>query len=145
MNMSQPNRILESTPIAGNEPDIEQQIVDVVYVDDDPLFCQIVSRELDKTTLSYRCFEDVAEALVFLESHDTRTLISDYRMPEMDGIQFLRGAQQLGNNVSTFIASAAGLHKDIEREVRDLNAQILLKDRFLESGFLRDLCTNPAQ
>lgn len=144
--MSQPNRIPESRPMACNDDSaVDPLIIDVVYVDDDPLFCRIVSCELDKTTLNYRCFEDVTDALQFLESCKTRTLISDYRMPKMDGIQFLRGVQHLSTDASIFIASAASLHSDIELEAKTLSARILLKDRFLESGFLRDLCSNPGQ
>ena len=121
---------------------VEKLLVDVVYVDDDPLFCQIIGRELGKTSLQYYCFEDITDAMWFLQTHQTRTLISDYRMPKMSGIQFLRETSHLTIETNVFIASASRLPQHIENEATSLGAGFVLKDKFIQSGYIEHLCTN---
>jgi two-component system probable response regulator PhcQ len=74
----------------------------LVYVDDEPALCRIVARVLARTGARVHTFTDPREALAFLQTTVVDAVISDYRMPEMTGIELL---QQLARDVPFFIIS----------------------------------------
>jgi putative nucleotidyltransferase with HDIG domain len=59
-------------------------------VDDDDLILKALARILDGAGFEPRCFRDPQEALGVLEEYAPVVVISDYMMPEMDGISFLK-------------------------------------------------------
>lgn len=66
-------------------------VIEVLYVDDELGILQAVKLSLEDTGI---CTIDTAEsaeqALTMLDSHSYEAIISDYDMPEMDGIELLR-------------------------------------------------------
>jgi two-component system, chemotaxis family, chemotaxis protein CheY len=62
--------------------------VNVLVVDDDVELCTLLSRFLEKHGYTVFSAADALQALDILERHSVSLVISDYRMPHMDGIQF---------------------------------------------------------
>ena len=66
-------------------------MISVLFVDDEPGLLQVVKLSLEDTGI---CTVDVAEsaetALTLLETNQYEIILSDYDMPEMDGIELLR-------------------------------------------------------
>lgn len=63
-------------------------------------------------------FTSPLQALAYLQDHPVDLIISDFRMPEMDGASFLGQARQLQPNSARIIISA---YADIEGIMRAIN------------------------
>jgi len=61
----------------------------VVAVDDEPSILNSLKRTLDAVNCELHCFEDAREALDFCRKNQPSLVISDMRMPAMDGLEFL--------------------------------------------------------
>ncbi len=64
--------------------------LDLVVVDDDSLTLEIVSWICRGTSTRFRLFEDSEAALKHLSNSMPATLIVDYYMPELNGLEFLQ-------------------------------------------------------
>ena len=79
----------------------------VLIVDDDELILRALSRALDGGGYETRCFLSPEEALLALESVEPTVIISDYMMPGMDGISFLKQARQRLPHATRILCTAA--------------------------------------
>ena len=64
----------------------------ILYIDDDPLQLRALRRALRDTPHDLQLFSDPFLALAHLSAHDIDVVLSDWRMPDMDGIDFLERA-----------------------------------------------------
>jgi response regulator RpfG family c-di-GMP phosphodiesterase len=62
----------------------------VLVVDDDELILKALARILESSGFEPRCYLSTAEALASIERDAPVVVISDYTMPEMDGVTFLK-------------------------------------------------------
>ena len=74
-----------TTPSAGGER--------VLIVDDDELILKALARILESAGYEPRCFLSPEEALAAMDGEAPVVVISDYMMPTMDGITFLKHAR----------------------------------------------------
>ncbi|WP_041453354.1 HD domain-containing phosphohydrolase [Anaeromyxobacter dehalogenans] len=65
----------------------------IFIVDDDELILKALSRVLELSGYETRCFLRPAEALEAIEAEAPVVVISDYMMPSMDGVAFLKAAR----------------------------------------------------
>jgi response regulator RpfG family c-di-GMP phosphodiesterase len=65
----------------------------VLIVDDDELILKALSRILESAGFEPRCFVTPEEALEAIEAEAPVVIISDYMMPTMDGVAFLKAAR----------------------------------------------------
>lgn len=80
----------------------------VFIVDDEPVVRKAVSLIIEQTGYSIQAF---ASATDFLEQHDSSQsgcLVSDVRMPGMDGMELLQRLQTLGRKIPVVMLSAHG-------------------------------------
>jgi response regulator RpfG family c-di-GMP phosphodiesterase len=62
----------------------------VMVVDDDDLILRALSRILTSSGFEPRCYRDPRAALAAIEADAPVVVISDYMMPELDGVSFLK-------------------------------------------------------
>lgn len=62
--------------------------VPILYVDDEPMYHKIMSLQLKDWNLKHAY--SAKEAIDILEAESIKIVLSDIRMPEMDGIELLR-------------------------------------------------------
>jgi response regulator RpfG family c-di-GMP phosphodiesterase len=79
-------RLASSDPIASAPAPGER----VLIVDDDELILKALARILESSGFQARCYLTPDEALAALEAEDPVVVISDYMMPTMDGVSFLK-------------------------------------------------------
>src|SRR5512135_759240 len=65
----------------------------VLIVDDDELILKALARILESAGYEARCYVTPEEALAVIESEAPVVVISDYMMPTMDGVAFLKAAR----------------------------------------------------
>lgn len=66
----------------------------ILLIDDEPSILKALRRSLRIPGCELDCYESPDEALRALDQHSYSLIISDYRMPEMDGISLLKIAKQ---------------------------------------------------
>ena len=79
----------------------------VLIVDDDALILRALARILDTAGFSTRCYLTASEALAALPGDAPVVIISDYMMPEMDGITFLKQARARAPGAARILCTAA--------------------------------------
>ena len=79
----------------------------VLILDDDELILRALARVLDAAGFSTRCFASSSEALAAIEREPPVVIISDYMMPEMDGITFLKQARTRAPGAVRILCTAA--------------------------------------
>jgi two-component system probable response regulator PhcQ len=93
----------------------------LLLVDDDPLVLMALKVTLGAmfpTGLRIETFEDPTLALARVREAPFDVILSDYRMPEIDGIQFLRAACSIQPHVVRMMLSAAS---DFDMVLRAIN------------------------
>ena len=79
----------------------------VFIVDDDELILRALARILDGAGFVSNCYLAPEEALAALEREPPAVIISDYMMPNMDGITFLKQARLRAPGAARILCTAA--------------------------------------
>jgi len=90
---------------------------DVFFVDDDIGICKLISEELKSIDCNVSYFTDATECLEHLQKQNCNLLITDVKMPVMDGLTLLSKTRRVTPWVSVMVITGFG---DIPMAVRAL-------------------------
>ena len=90
---------------------------DVFFVDDDAGILKLISEELEGINCRVSCFANAADCLAQLPKRNCNLLITDVKMPGMDGMTLLSRVRRLTPWVTVMIITGFG---DIPMSVRAL-------------------------
>lgn len=91
----------------------------IVLVDDEEMVLTSISSFLMlETEYEVNTFLSAKEAIVFIQDNDVDLVISDYLMPEMDGIQFLAEIKKIKPEVTRIILTG---YADKENAIKAIN------------------------
>ena len=90
---------------------------DVFFVDDDAGIRELISEELERVGCKVSCFANGADCLEQLGKQNCNLLITDVKMPGMDGMTLLSRARRVAPWVSVMVITGFG---DIPMSVRAL-------------------------
>jgi len=109
----------------------------VIFVDDEPRVCATVSKTLERVGIRARCFQRAKDCLEHLATQRCELLITDLRMPEMDGMELLVEVRQQMPWLPVLVVTGYG---DVPVAVRAMKAgaadfveKPLDRDRFLRT------------
>jgi len=80
----------------------------ILIVDDDPHFLRVLARILSGENFLVTSAGGACDALELIKSAQFDLVISDLRMPECDGLNFLEALRRDGNKVPVIILTAYG-------------------------------------
>ena len=80
----------------------------ILVVDDDPHFLRVLARILSGENYLVTSAAGACDALELLKSAQFDLVISDLRMPERDGLNFLESLRGSGNTLPVIILTAYG-------------------------------------
>ncbi|MGK5092537.1 response regulator [Deltaproteobacteria bacterium TL4] len=83
-------------------------VTTALLVDDEMRICRLLQRLLNAESIESLLAENGRVALELLEENEVDFIVTDLRMPEMDGLKFLRKARQLYPTVPIVVMSAFG-------------------------------------
>lgn len=114
---------------------------DLVIVDDDTIFTTLLKRQLRRSTISYRIFNDSVEALHFLQKARPHTLLVDLRMPVLDGVQLLKTLidDPQVSPPKTIVYSSCLPPPDVQKTIVSMQARLITKDQVLKNQALLHL------
>lgn len=121
----------------GSAPALYQRNMEILIAEDD-----LISRNLLKTTLkqfghSVKVFKNGADAWAEFDANPCRVVVSDWLMPEMDGLDFCRKVRQRPSTKYTyFILLTANVQQGNETYIEAMGAGI---DDFMAKPLDRDL------
>ena len=93
--------------------------MDVLLVDDDARIRQVLSRLLKSTgTMTIHEASDGEEALDTLLNIQAQLILTDYHMPRMDGISFVRALRARGDQTPVIMVSGHSESHDIVLAIR---------------------------
>ena len=103
------------------------ETIRVLYVDDEPALLELgkLFLELDKIFF-IETFTSASDALVQLKTQRYDAILSDYQMPEMDGITFLKQIRASGNKTPFIIFTGRG-REDIVIEALNNGADFYIQ------------------
>lgn len=117
---------------------------DVFFVDDDAGIRRIITDELKRLGCKVSCFASAIECLEQLPEQDCNLLITDVKMPGMDGLTLLSRVKRVAPWVSVMIITGFG---DIPMSVRalKLGAVDFIEKPLDRKEFLHKVKTIPKQ
>lgn len=125
----------------------------IVLVDDEDMVIASISAFLMlETDWDVHGFTSPEEAIKHLESHRADVVVSDYRMPKVDGIQMLRRAKELhpaaarvlltghaGKQSAIQAINCVGLYQYLEKPWDNSQLHLVLKSATERTALLRTL------
>lgn len=107
----------------------------IVLVDDEPMVTQALAAFLElETEFQVETFQDPKEALKFLEANRAHVVVSDFMMPEMNGLEFLSLVRDMDEDLPRVMLTG---YADKENAIRAINQVGLFQ--YLEKPLDNDL------
>src|SRR4051812_32943607 len=89
----------------------------ILVVDDEPNLRRVLSAQLERDGYDVHTAEDGEQALVVLREHHIDLVITDLRMPKMDGMELLRRAVAIDPGLPVIMVTA---HRPVHNPVEAL-------------------------
>lgn len=83
-------------------------MIKIQLVDDEPQILKALQRALRLQDWEIHAFSDVNQALDALTEHEYAVIVSDYKMPHVDGITYLQFTKQRQPNAMRLLLSGHG-------------------------------------
>ena len=107
LNQANDQDQIQVTPASHKSADVEFT-GRLLVVDDDPHFLRVLARILSGENFLVTSAAGACDALELLKSAQFDLVISDLRMPECDGLNFLESLRGSGSTVPVIILTAYG-------------------------------------
>lgn len=121
--------------------------LNVLYVDDEPINLKIFAM-LFKQQFQTIVASSGYEAMEVLEAHpEIEVVVSDYRMPEMDGLTFIQKAKQIYANKTFYMLSGYEILPEIQEAldsglIEEYFVKPVDKAKILEAIMPKTSCEN---
>ena len=87
---------------------MNQQKQRIFFVDDEPKICEVVCETLEESGFEVSCFICAADCLEQLHSPACDLLVTDVKMPDMDGMELLTEAKRLAPWIPILVITGYG-------------------------------------
>ncbi len=95
-----------------------EHLMAILYVDDEPINLELI-RIIFKKTFTVYTTETAQEGIAILNSHsEIKVVISDMKMPGMDGIEFSKEVRELFPNIVFIILTGYDISSEISEALK---------------------------
>lgn len=107
---------------------IHNSSIAVLHVDDEPFFLEITRRYLDmiKAPIALSSTTSPIEAIEMIAKENFDVIISDYEMPEMNGLELLNNLKEKGYDIPFIILTGRG-REEVAIQALNLGAQFYVQ------------------
>ena len=102
----------------------QEKVLNLLLVDDEKGVVNALKRELKDLNCSITTTTSGRKAMSVLREQDVALLITDHKMPDVNGVDLVRFAKQYSPDTHIFMLSGAG---DLQAAVELLNQRMLTK------------------
>jgi two-component SAPR family response regulator len=90
-------------------------------VDDEPDLLQLFSGVLKSAGFDVISFDNPLSAVDYMQEHHSEIclLVTDWRMPEMNGLELTKKVTEIDNEIKSMLMSAYDLEKDQLKEINN--------------------------
>jgi DNA-binding NtrC family response regulator len=99
----------------------------IIVVDDEPTIVLMCRRVLEAQGHAVHGFTSVPAALAHLEAEDAELLVVDYKMPELNGLDFVERAWSLRPGLRVVMITAHGTREMINEATQSGVQTVVLK------------------
>jgi DNA-binding NtrC family response regulator len=99
----------------------------IIVVDDEPTIVLMCRRVLEAQGHAVHGFTSVQAALAQLEAEDAELLVVDYKMPELNGLEFVQRAWAVRPGLRVVMITAHGTREVINRATETGVQTVVLK------------------
>jgi DNA-binding NtrC family response regulator len=99
----------------------------IIVVDDEPTIVFMCRRVLEGQGHAVHGFTSVQAALAQLEAEEAELLVVDYKMPELNGLEFVQRAWAMRPGLRVVMVTAHGTHEVIQRASQTGVRTVVLK------------------
>jgi DNA-binding NtrC family response regulator len=99
----------------------------IVVVDDEPTIVLMCRRVLESQGHAVQGFTDVRTALAWIAAEDADLLVVDYKMPELNGIEFVQRVWAVRPRLRVVMITAHGTREVIEQATQSGVRTVVLK------------------
>jgi len=143
-----PEMVASSSDQRSAKPGLDGQAT-VLLVDDDQVLCDTTRRLLRRSGFSVLTASDGKSGLAHASSGTVDVVLLDYRLPDLDGIEFLRTlrSEYPGPKPAVAVFTADWAAEDHAAEIVNLNAGLLFKlcDFDTLARLVRSYCDLPVK
>ncbi|WP_167608367.1 response regulator [Maribellus sediminis] len=107
----------------------------ILYVDDEPLNLMLFRANLSKKYEILTAESGITGLEIIRNTCDICAVISDMRMPYMDGIEFIKASARIKPNISYYILSGF----DISDEIQEALDSMLIRKYFRKPFNLKEI------
>jgi response regulator RpfG family c-di-GMP phosphodiesterase len=91
------------------------ELVTILYVDDEPINLEMFKMNISNH-FKVLTSESAIGGLEILQKYpDIKVIISDMRMPQMNGIEFIKEVRKINKIISCFILTGYGINDEIQK------------------------------
>ena len=113
--------------------------MNILLIDDDEWIRHSMSIFFEFEGCHLHTLETAEEGLKELKRQDYKVIIIDYRLPGMDGLEFLRRSQKTHPNAIKVLITAYG-SREVMSEAYKLGVQDVIKKPFTIESIEKSLC-----
>jgi DNA-binding NtrC family response regulator len=84
----------------------EPNEISIVIVDDEQVFCDLLSKTLKRAGYQVRTTNDSAKALEMLSRQKAEVVITDVKLPQMDGFELLKEVKSCYPDTAVIVTTA---------------------------------------
>jgi Response regulator containing CheY-like receiver domain and AraC-type DNA-binding domain len=107
---------------------MENKPIKILYVDDEPINLRLFQLTYDKTFDVYTAISGQEGLTILEQNNDIEVVISDFRMPVMNGLQFILEAYKKSDKISYYILSGYEQTEEIG---------IAIKNKIIKKYFMK--------
>jgi FixJ family two-component response regulator len=110
----------------------------VFVVDDEPRVCEAIRETLEAPSVKITCFNSGLECLMQLGKHKCDLLITDLKMPQMDGVELLTKARAIAPWLPVLMITGYG---DIPTAIKAIKAGVVdfIEKPLVKKSFVRQV------
>ncbi len=134
-----PYKAAEGISVNAEEIDLKLLEQSVLVVDDDPVICDLMRAALEDKVKKLLVSESPLEALEFVKRMSFDLIVCDYRMPEMDGGEFIQAIRTKYNAEMPVLVLSAGISDTLISLVNQQKGVHLMSKPFAQQDLLQKM------
>lgn len=112
----------------------------ILVVDDDPVFRKVVSAILSEKGYEVWEAQSADDAVAYVENASPALVLVDYRLPGMDGIQWIQALRESGNYVPAVLVTSAWIDPTTFKWLRSmLRVSLVMQKPIVPAAFLQSI------